>query len=105
MAPVSQGKSRLIFTVAASVTVIAIIVFIIWRLPKGEGPSYQGRSLSQWVDRIDDNGMWPGVVWETLPKKTAKQLEAAEAIRAIGTNGIPFLLEGFHATNSTFYQK
>lgn len=55
-------------------------------------PSYQGKKLSEWLQlyqktshEIDTNGY----IW---PVKNTKTLEAERAVRAIGSNGIPTLL-------------
>src|SRR5205814_6792920 len=44
-------------------------------------PSYGGRSLSEWVGRLD------------AAAEPAATKEAEEAIRRIGTNALPYLLE------------
>ncbi|MDB6024652.1 MAG: putative domain containing protein [Verrucomicrobiales bacterium] len=100
----SSGKTKLIFRIAALV-VLSVALIILWLRSKSNEPSYHGRSLSQWLDQLDDGTAQWGVQWSTLPKKTAEQLEAAEAIRAIGTNAIPSLLKGLYVTDSFFYDK
>lgn len=57
-------------------------------------PSYQGKSLSAWAQQYGSNK------WSNAnPPATA---EAELAIRQIGSNGIPFLLDQMQAGDSTF---
>src|SRR6266481_2459153 len=64
----------LLICVAAA---LALITF----LSRDSEPRYQGRSLSQWY-----------VLWTKSADK-AQAAEAASAIREIGTNALPTLLE------------
>ncbi|MDB6024651.1 MAG: repeat-containing protein [Verrucomicrobiales bacterium] len=102
----SDGKTKFIFRIAVTLILLALVGLIFWLLPKRSDPlSYRGRSLSQWVEEMDGGSKVRGVEWSPLPQKTAKQLEAVEAIRAIGTNGLPFLLQELHTDDSFFYTK
>lgn len=66
-------------------------------LSKPAEPSYKGRSLKEWMDIY----MWPDnpTVGDLFPRKIyfeerdARQEEAADAVRNIGTNAVPALLE------------
>src|SRR3954471_25027000 len=49
-------------------------------VPKNPEPVYKGRKLSEWV-------------WVVATTKEVVQTEAEDAIRAIGTNGIPFYVQ------------
>ncbi len=60
-------------------------------------PVYRGRTLTHWLKRLDD-GQAFGISSSALPSPTPRQIEAAEAIRAIGTNALPFLMRDIHAT-------
>jgi HEAT repeat protein len=59
-------------------------------------PVYQGKTLTQWLKQLDDGDAF-GISSSSRPTFTRKQTEAAEAIRAIGTNALPFLMEDIHA--------
>ena len=50
-----------------------------------EGPTYEGRSLSVWVDSIDQSHF--------PDRKSPFFIQTSNAIVEIGTNGLPFLLE------------
>ncbi|SPE53133.1 putative HEAT domain containing protein [Verrucomicrobia bacterium] len=65
-------------------------------LKEGE-PVYRGTSLTQWLKRLDD-GQVGGISFGALPSPTARQVEAAEAIRAMGAEALPRLMEDIHAT-------
>jgi len=54
--------------------------------PKANEPSYQGRSLSEWLGDFDNH---------TLPKS---QAIAADAIRHIGSQAVPFLVDRLSET-------
>jgi HEAT repeat protein len=62
---------------------------LVWTsLPKGPlEPEWKGRTLSQWLDTPDFIG-----VYEYRPTETVTNKEAIEAIRAMGTNCLPWLL-------------
>jgi len=59
-------------------------------------PVYRGKTLTQWLKQLDD-GQAFGISSGRLPSFTSPQIEAAESIRAIGTNALPLLLEDIHA--------
>ena len=61
--------------------------------PKKVGPVYQGKHLQVWL------GEYLG--WDTSPEEWARaKKRTEEAVRHIGTNAIPTLLEMVRATNS-----
>lgn len=67
---------------------IALVGLVAIFLP-GE-PTYQGRSLSSWLTDLTVTG------WPEPPEKTA----AREAVRQIGTNAIPYLLDDLRSNES-----
>jgi hypothetical protein len=72
-------KWRVIRIVLTGAVVVGAAV-LLW--PRGERePVYQGKKLSEWIKR-------PNPVWEGGAERT----ERDKAIRAIGTNALPFLL-------------
>jgi len=66
-------KRRRLFIIIFSVLAAVILVFSLW--PREREPKYNGVTLSKWLERYNDN-----------------KPQAAEAIRHIGTNALPFLL-------------
>jgi len=72
-------RLRRLWLILLGVLVLVGLIVVVVR-PDRE-PSYGGRNLSQWVARIDG----------TAKSDTTK--EAAEAIRHIGTNALPYLLK------------
>jgi hypothetical protein len=60
--------------------VVVLVPLVFWPEPKE--PEYQGKKLSEWLE-----------MQQVMPTKTA------EAVRAIGTNAIPFLLRRFSVSN------
>jgi len=69
---------------------LGICIVIVW--PRE--PRSHGRSLSTWLAALDDGEGDLAIVWDekTPPALTRQQLEAAEAIRQMGTNALPALL-------------
>jgi HEAT repeat protein len=57
---------------------------------------YKGKKLTKWLKQLDD-GQVDGISSSSLPTFSRSQIEAAEAVHAIGTNALPFLLEDIHA--------
>lgn len=77
--------------VTAGVVFVALVLLVAGRLFYTGEPSYEGRSLSAWLEDLD------GQAWN---EPTA----AAEAIRAMGTNVIPYLVEDIVRQDSTWRQ-
>jgi hypothetical protein len=69
-----------------------------------EEVSYHGKSLSQWLEQLDDHAAGNGVMWSPLPRKTPGQIEAADAIRALGTNAIPGLMHDLAVNDSRYFE-
>jgi HEAT repeat protein len=75
----------------------ASLVCIFCFAPAGrKEPIYRGKTLTQWLKRLDD-GEADGISSGSLPTFTRAQIEAAEAIRRIGTNALPLLMDDIHA--------
>ena len=85
-------------TVLSGIIILAAILFAVFSVPSRgrKEPVYQGKTLTQWLKRLDD-GQAFGISSGSLPSFTREQIEAAAAIRAIGTNALPFLLEDIHS--------
>lgn len=84
----------LIWLVAGVVLVGAVAYLLRQQRPE---PVYRGRSLTQWLKRLDD-GEVVGISSSRLPSPTARQIEAAQAIRAMGAEALPLLMQDIHAT-------
>ncbi len=66
--------------------------------------SYHGEKLSGWLDQLDDDAATDGVGWRALPARTPEQIEAVDAIRAMGTNIIPRLMHDLSVNDSKSYK-
>src|ERR1044071_7111133 len=71
----------------------ALIVVGAWQALRPRDPSNQGKRLSQWLDEYNR----AGALEKTEP--------ISEAIRAMGTNSLPFLLEHIRHSDSTMKKK
>ncbi len=60
----------------------AILLTFLW--PRDRGPKYQGKSLSAWLDVY---------FADSHDKSAAQQAAAADAVRHIGTNALPWLIK------------
>jgi len=79
--------------VSASAIAVAIIAALFWPGPKE--PEYEGKKLSEWLLYADDLRLrFPDEDFEDASGPHTK--EAAKAIRAIGTNAAPVLLNWFN---------
>jgi HEAT repeats len=90
MAPLSDKKH---VCVVLGLIIAAIFAVLSWRALHPFEPVYQGRSLGSWVRQLDDGDPWAGFShhsWRT--NLSVEQIQAAEAIRSIGTNALPFLV-------------
>lgn len=80
------------------VVLIAVVAGLTFFPARGrKEPAYRGRRLTQWLKRLDD-GQAFGISSHALPSPTRAQVEAAAAIRAMGSNALPLLMEDIHAT-------
>jgi len=82
----------LIGSLAAAVVVMCVVVAALWM---SREPTYSGRSLSYWFRRLPVLSGKEGVVGVVRPVSSpsvAENRAALAAIRAIGTNGLPFLI-------------
>src|SRR5262245_58649713 len=77
-------KCRRIFFVFLVVVVIFVCLAF---LRYDKEPSYHGRSLSEWLAAYSKHA------GDGEGKSGSRAEEAREAIRKIGTNGLPFLLK------------
>ena len=83
----SRKRKRLLL-VFAGVALLSVLSF--WFLNQNTEPTYDGRPLSEWIGDYSDP-----LVGTSPRAKAAEAIlkaKAAEAIRAIGTNGLPCLL-------------
>jgi HEAT repeat protein len=81
------------------VCVAVVVGFICLNWEERREPVYQGRTLTQWLQRLDDGQVF-GISSSALPSPAARQLEAATAIRAMGSEVLPLLMRDIHATPS-----
>lgn len=79
-----QLTSPVKFWLKSVLVIVAVGIILAWAwMPKSPPePEYAGRTLTQWLERLIDYGGNPEV-WN----------ECADAIRQIGTNGLPLLLQ------------
>ena len=79
-----------------SILAILLLVglgLIAWRTSRSREPGYQGKRLSQWLDEYNRAG------------SAVEAKLASEAIRAMGTNSLPFLLAHIKHTNSPIQER
>ncbi len=86
MSPMKFRYRKQVALVAGFAIAIAVaLVALGWRRSASEGPTYEGRTLREWVESID---------LSHFPDRTSPFfLQTSNAIVQIGTNGLPFLLE------------
>jgi hypothetical protein len=77
------------------ILIVALVSGIVWELLRPKEPVYQGRTLSGWLE-----------VYGTRPNPDSPEWhEANEAVRQIGTNGIPTLLAMLHRSDSAPWKR
>jgi hypothetical protein len=86
MLPVALRRTKILIGMAVGVAVFAGYVYL--NKPERGEPVYCGKSLRQWSNRLDDGKAF-GISSRALPSPTARQVEAAEAIRAMGEAALP----------------
>jgi len=96
---------RMVFVTLFFIGVAWVVIYS--SLP-GDELFYHGKSLSHWLDQLDDHarsGAGDFVTWIALPPETPQQIEAAEAIRAIGTNAMPRLMRDLSMNDSQLFER
>jgi hypothetical protein len=83
-----------LFVCAFAGIIVAVLALLTWAFYPRE-PSYQGKRLSIWVDEYATN------FWHNNPGPAAN---AQAAVRHIGADGVPFLLDAI-ATKPSFPKK
>jgi HEAT repeats len=91
-----RAKRKRIIWIALIILAALLICIVCFTPPTRQEPVYQGKTLTQWLNWLDD-GEADGINSHWLPSFTRRQIEAADAIREIGTNALPFLLEDIHS--------
>jgi hypothetical protein len=74
--------------IALTVSLMAVGGVIAWQVLRGREPGYQGKPLSVWLEGYD------------VPKNQAAWQRTDEAVRQIGTNALPELLQMLRLTDS-----
>ena len=84
----SKGQKRLV-----AGALIVVTVGVLGWVRSSREPMYQGRSLSFWLDQINE----AGALENCDP--------ALAAIRAMGTNALPFLLKNIEEGNNSWFEE
>jgi hypothetical protein len=90
-----QGILGIVFGIAALALGVAI-----WQSSRPNEPVYQGKTLSAWLKQLPAYRVNSrGVTWAPLMvnPSTKDELAAEEAVRRIGTNALPVLLQKIQA--------
>ena len=83
-------RRRRILLLLAGCALVAFVLILLW--PCEREPSYQGKSLSEWLFLyVAQNG-----------QDTPQAASATVAVQGIGTNALPFLLEWLEYEPSVF---
>jgi hypothetical protein len=83
MLSVKPGRRKIVIWIVVGVAIVA--GFAHMKGPERREPVYHGRTLTQWLKR-------------SLPSPTARQIEAAEAIREMGAEVLALLMRDIHVT-------
>ena len=78
------------------IVVVLLLGWLVFRPTEPKEPSYQGRKLSEWIDE------WAETTWKITPSLDDKATSQAAkvAVKVIGTNALPILLEWLKAKDS-----
>ncbi len=78
-----------------AITALFIILLAIFHELVPHPPQYHGKSLSYWLSLIDDRERNDDLTWEPWQYRgelSSSNSQAAEAIRQMGTNSLPYLI-------------
>jgi hypothetical protein len=82
--------------IALAALFVVLLALVAWQRLRGSAPSYQGRTLTAWLSdysAADDS-------ISMAENKSAAMRGAGDAIRNMGTNAVPHLLEFARAKDS-----
>ena len=86
----AMSRRRYILNLVAGGSLFLCLIIV--TLPRDAEPSYQGRTLSEWIGVLNPlNATRDGP--SNVNQDPNQRKLAAEVIRHIGTNGIPFLID------------
>jgi hypothetical protein len=104
MACLSDHRKLTLEMAVLVATAIGAVVFQALREPVFQRePVYQGRALSSSVRQLDDGEPWAGFSYRSWRTNlSSEQMLAAEVIRSIGTNALPFLSSAATRKDSSF---
>src|SRR5262249_41060104 len=101
---VAMTTNRKIIRTAVATGIVIVLGILTWLLlhaPSVREPAYHGKTLSQWLSIWDPSKSKP-----TMSHLVAQDsIDCENAIRAMGTNSIPFLLQWLQATDSGWKQQ
>jgi hypothetical protein len=80
----AAGKKRRWIIGFVALAVVFLIAIAVW--PGEREPEYQGKKLSEWLGAYHRD-------YSTDAEREAEQRRADYAVRQIGTNGLPYLLQ------------
>lgn len=92
--PSGRTRSRRWKVMLAGLLFAAVVSVVVWEVSAPYEPSYNGRKLSVWLDEI-----------RTLDymKRADPATPQVQAVRAMGTNAIPWLLHQFRPSSSSWH--
>ena len=91
-----RDQKKILWAAIAVLTICVIFAARHFSKPARPEPAYHGKTLSKWMRQLDD-GQAFGISTGEMPSPTPAQLKAADAIRAMGANALPWLMEDIHA--------
>ena len=84
-----ENRRRIGVFFSAMISACVFAMVMAWATsPEGEEPKYGGKKLSEWLTQYDNNSEA-----EAGSAEAKEAAEATEALRHIGTNGLPFVLK------------
>src|SRR6185503_1912692 len=89
----SGSARRRKLVVTAAILFAVIICAVVWKLSTADEPTHGGKSLSAWLDELSAL---------EYSKRADRSTAQVQAVRAIGTNAIPWLLAEFRSGGGTW---
>jgi hypothetical protein len=95
-------KPRRFILISATLLILTGLIFYLSHLNE---PTYEGRSLTSWLRQLD-TPQSPGApaFWGEEDGQPPEIVQAIRAIRVIGTNGVPILLNLLKSKDDTTYK-
>ncbi len=101
---IAWGKLKIAAFTGLGVAGVGVGAVVVFMVAHWSEPRYQNRRISGWMEQLDNDQptfsselRW--MPWQTELRSSPKQAAAVQAVQAMGTNAVPYLMAELETTN------